>query len=433
MFNYTSTDNRFTLEKYKGPGTRHTCPNCGKRKEFSRYVDVSGSISFPEYVGKCNREINCGYHYPPRQYFIEAGISFGRDGNIRNPFEPAITPRKATEFAKPKPQPEKRASFMPADVFRGSLKDYDDNNLACFLNAKLGRELTESLIGRYFIGTSKYWPGATVFWQVDSRGNIRGGKAMLYNPETGRRDKTKKATWAHAVLKWPDFQLEQCFFGEHLLALHPGKAVAIVESEKTAMIASAYLESLDLIWLASGGLGMLKADRCKVLQGRQVVLYPDAGKPATNDGKTPFEKWKIEADVLNKSGIRVSVSDLLETGATQHERETGFDLADYLLRFEIAKFKQEGIRENSLRTRIPAPESNRLTLPDIPHGYSRERFRDRKNGQPFEVLVNADGYPADWDMEQPQGESLARVVDLNPVVKELIERFDLELTSVKGL
>jgi hypothetical protein len=46
-----------------------------------------------------------------------------------------------------------------------------------------------------------------------------------------------RISWVHSVLKLPNYNLSQCFFGEHLL-IDTTKTVAIVESEKTAVIAS---------------------------------------------------------------------------------------------------------------------------------------------------------------------------------------------------
>lgn len=42
---------------------------------------------------------------------------------------------------------------------------------------------------------------------------------MLYNPTTGKRIKEpyNHVTWVHSVLHKEDYNLKQCFFGEHLL------------------------------------------------------------------------------------------------------------------------------------------------------------------------------------------------------------------------
>ncbi len=46
-------------------------------------------------------------------------------------------------------------------------------------------------------------------------------------------------------------QSASVLFGEHLLPMNRGKPVAIVESEKTALVAAYYLP--EYVWLASGG------------------------------------------------------------------------------------------------------------------------------------------------------------------------------------
>ena len=99
---------------------------------------------------------------------------------------------------------------------------------------------------------------------------------MLYNPNTGKRVEEPKNyfSWMHSYLKLSNYKLDQCFFGEHLLKENK-KPVAIVESEKSAIVASFYLP--EFIWLASGGLQHLNQQKCNVLLARNVVLFPDLG------------------------------------------------------------------------------------------------------------------------------------------------------------
>ena len=63
---------------------------------------------------------------------------------------------------------------------------------------------------RYKVGTSKYWDGATVFWQTDNQNKVRTGKIMLYNSETGKRIKEpyNHVTWVHSVLHKGDYNLK---------------------------------------------------------------------------------------------------------------------------------------------------------------------------------------------------------------------------------
>ena len=63
---------RFTLEKYRGISTRYTCPQCGRKHTFTRYIDTENNNNYlSDNVGKCNRLDKCGYHYTPKQYFTD--------------------------------------------------------------------------------------------------------------------------------------------------------------------------------------------------------------------------------------------------------------------------------------------------------------------------------------------------------------------------
>jgi hypothetical protein len=159
---------------------------------------------------------------------------------------------------------------------------------------------------------------------------------MLYSPTTGKRVKNLELPvyWVHKALKQPEFELKQCLFGEHLL-IDKCKPVAIVESEKTAIISSIYLPQF--IWLAFGGIGF-NIDKCSILKGRTVTLFPDLSKPKEGQ-PTAFEKWSRKAKELSHLAI-FTVSDLLERKATEAERKQGLDLADYLIKFNYKAFAQ---------------------------------------------------------------------------------------------
>jgi hypothetical protein len=308
-------EHRYILEPYKGMKTRYRCPeeSC-KGKTFVRYVDTETGEHVHPTVGRCNRESNCGYHYTPKQYFQDNNISF------EAPKPKATNPKGVTPKQKP-------ISFIPVEIFKASLKGHESNHFVKFLIDLFGVEIATDLVSRYFIATSKHWNGATVFWQIDTHGKIRTGKIMLYSPTTGKRVKEpfNHITWVHKALKQSEFELKQCLFGEHLLQ-DKTKPVAIVESEKTAIIASVYLPQF--IWLAVGSLTNLTAEKCSVLKGRKVLLYPDLNG---------FEKWSSKAKELSHIATFI-VSDLLERKSTKAEREKGFDLADYLIKFDLKDF-----------------------------------------------------------------------------------------------
>jgi len=117
--------------------------------------------------------------------------------------------------------------------------------------------------------------------------------------------------------------MKQCLFGEHLLSETsiPASTVAIVESEKTALIAALFIP--DFVWLATGGMhGSFNSKAMQVLCGREVILFPDL--KAT-------EEWKRKTAMLHSICKRVTCSDLLEKMATDRQREAGLDIADFLL------------------------------------------------------------------------------------------------------
>ncbi len=303
------TNYRFKLEKYTNPSSRHTCPNCGEKRCFVRYTDTEGEITFPDYVGRCNREDKCGYHYPPKSYFVD------------NPDKCSKVEFRPTQHFEPK---RVEPSYLPYDLVEKSLAEYTSNNLYQFIRGKFGTVLTNEAFERYRIGTSKHWQGATVYWQIDKHGRVHSGKVMLYDPKNGKRKKQpiNYINWVHSILKIENFHLDQCFFGEHLLSEPSDLPIAIVESEKSAMVASCYIPQY--IWIATGGKhGCFNEEHLKILSDRKVVLFPDLGA---------IELWEQKAEMMRERlGIETLVFDFLEKRAPEADKKEGYDIADYLL------------------------------------------------------------------------------------------------------
>ena len=295
------------------------CP-CGKSNRDGKFVPYVGYKD----KGYCH---GCGETFLPELKKNDEGWRFPAK-QVKNP--------EFSHSIKRKPAKHLPTSFIPVSTFKKSLKYHSENNFIKYLIALFGSEITSKLISRYFIGTSKHWIGATVFWQIDITGKIRTGKIMLYNAQTGKRIKEpyNHTNWAHSVLKLPGFALEQCFFGEHLL--QGNLPVAIVESEKTAIIASVYLPQF--IWLAAGSKTGLMDQKCKVLQGRNVVLYPDLNA---------FDLWPKRAKELSRIA-HFAVSYLLESRATETEKKEGLDFADYLIRFPVSDFRTLNLKPSDI-------------------------------------------------------------------------------------
>ena len=146
-----------------------------------------------------------------------------------------------------------------------------------------------------------------------------------------RKTESKKLSDLCRLSDFPTkFNLQQCFFGEHLLLTDPFKIVAIAESEKTAVVCSFYYP--EYIWLAAGSLEGLSFSKCRVLKDREVKLYPDLNG---------YDKWLYKAREYTQriTTAHFTVDDTLERIALPEEREKGLDMADRWLD-QIDKLKQ---------------------------------------------------------------------------------------------
>ena len=314
------------LQKYKGISTRHTCPECGQKQSFTLYLDGKTNEPIHSKVGKCNRESKCGYHYTPKQFYND------------NPSISIDTTSLNGCWDKSKPiVPLIPAGTIPFSFVERSVSY--KSNFVRFLCEILNNKQIQAIGENYALGATK--TSEVIFWQIDIQGKVRTGKIMQYNPDTGRRLKHESGAidWVHNKLKKigtlpEDFNLKQCFFGEHLLKVNLEKTIAIVESEKSALIASAFFP--DLIWLAAGNLNGLSIEKSQVLKSRNVILFPDLGA---------YEKWNEKAILIGKQcNCKISVSTLLEDIATPEAKANGLDVADFMIE-QLSKTKAEPVLE----------------------------------------------------------------------------------------
>ena len=321
------------LQPYKGKDTRHDCPSCKAKLSFTQYLDGNTHKPIHDIVGKCNRESKCGYHYTPKQYFIDNPI---RRDEACLVLTPPSTPKSI--------EPPRPIGTIPFHFVQNSASY--KSNFVRFLFDHFSDEQIHNAAENYALGATK--SKEVIFWQIDIMGKVRTGKIMQYNPITGKRLKHVSGAidWVHHKLKKSkdlpeNFNLQQCFFGEHLLKIYPENPVALVESEKSAIIASAIMP--DLIWLAAGNLNGLSIDKAKVLKDRNVTLFPDLGG---------YEKWCIKASEIKQVvKCKIKVSTILEVLATEFQRSKGLDIADYII---------EELRNKTNQTHIHSRFSSEL-------------------------------------------------------------------------
>ncbi len=310
---------RYHLQKYAGISSRHTCPACERPRCFTLYIDDNGNALHPT-VGRCDHESSCGYHRTPRQYFRE-------NPDSRNTQPHCHPERSEGSFHRPhrhgrldRPSP---GIIPPALIPPPS----GDNHLITYLKTLLPSSAIDRIIADYRLASTP--DQAIIFLQIDKAGQCRTGKIMQYNPNTGHRIKDPnmpgRINWIHTTLKRKkllpkDWQLTQCLFGEHLLSSDQDKTVALVESEKTAIISSALMPQYT--WLATGGKSGLTAERLASLKGRKIIVFPDVDA---------FKDWQQKIFTFPHLDIRIS--RLLEDNATPADREAHIDLADWLIKY----------------------------------------------------------------------------------------------------
>ena len=198
-------------------------------------------------------------------------------------------------------------------------------------------------VERYRLGVSR--DGGVIFWQIDEDGYLLDGKIMYYRSDC-HRDHDRKPTWTSYLLKASgqapnDWKPEHCLFGLHLLseersvkgeegiARRPegesqSRTVAVVESEKTAVIMSEVKP--DYLWLATGGKTELNVAKLKPLQHHKVILFPDTDL----DGSTYRDWFDVAEAASDVYGHPFTVSSLLEQHATKAQKAAKIDIVDYV-------------------------------------------------------------------------------------------------------
>lgn len=202
-----------------------------------------------------------------------------------------------------------------------------ESNFGDYLINNFTEHETNQIMEKYRLGITK--DRCVIYWYIDKEERVRSGKIMQYDSTTGKRLKASSThiSWVHTIMKKQnllpeDWNFKRCLYGEHLLKENPNANVCLVESEKTAIIASVYMPNE--IWLATGGKEMFNEAVCEALKGRKVVIFPDLG--AT-------QVWSEKAmEISKKVGCKMLISEMLEEMSTQEDKELGLDLADFFSR-----------------------------------------------------------------------------------------------------
>ncbi len=268
---------------------KEICPSCGK-KTFTPYVLASDmkTIADIKLYGICDRINNCSY------------IKYPKDD------EPNIR-----DWISREPEPYKAPDYIDLSIVETTFDKFESNTFFNYLVALFDIKTALKLQSDYNIGTAK--KNGTIFWQKDSEGKFRTGKVMYYN-SNGKRNKNRYSWYIHTSIK-KDYNLMQVLFGEHLIKLNPDKPVALVESEKSAVILSAFFP--EYTWIASGGMQMLNSYRLLRLP-RLDLVCPDQGA---------YNLWEKQTNIFHDRMMDVDVENAFNKGILKK----GDDLLDLIL------------------------------------------------------------------------------------------------------
>lgn len=268
---------------------------------------------------------------------------------------PIVKPAKPRVAA-----PDKPMIYWPMSIVKKYLGHDDENPLLRYLyslplnDLDMGRLMTMAKEA-YFVGTSiqgetKGW---TIWWQIDELKRVRTGKLMAYKSD-GHRDKDVKYSFnfVHSMLAkagaWDSktHQVKTCLFGLHLIDVFPNAEVCIVESEKSALICSAFTNPQERLWMATAGKSQLTREKLQPIidRNRYIVLYPDY------DG---YEEWQAAAKRIGYD--RLSVSKQVKQYWTIRDGPKA-DIADIMLRMVqgIPETQEEVIARRLGMKEIPA-------------------------------------------------------------------------------
>jgi hypothetical protein len=172
-------------------------------------------------------------------------------------------------------------------------------------------ELTRpTILSEWYVGLSA--DRAIIFWHVDRNGRFRNAKKIWFKDDF-HRDKSRKPHFIYAGFPIP-------LFGEWQLN-GSDKKVIIVESEKTAIVASCHAPQYT--WLACGGESGLTAYKARALQGKDCLIFFDCDP----DRNKVMECAESAAQNIRAAGGKASVIDQYARFPGHNE---GWDAADQI-------------------------------------------------------------------------------------------------------
>lgn len=241
-------NNIYQLEK--PPQKKGVCPECNHKDVFRYYNEP-----VPRDYGRCDREAKCGYF---KKFDVEEAkkhnlLSFQKTDSIQ--------PQAVTVVPTEK---QLKCLGFHTSVFHKFCIDK--------LNISLDH------LKKWNVGTD--YKGNTAFVMQNASGKPINIKFMSYElKDDGNNCKRIKSINFYLKSKNENEVYKTCLYGEHLISNE--KIVCLVESEKTAIIASFFYPQFN--WLATGGSNGLTVEKVQVLKNKEVYYIGDNDKAGQNN------------------------------------------------------------------------------------------------------------------------------------------------------
>lgn len=289
-------------------------PCCGRSNKDGKFVNYEGLSDNYGYCHSCGKTT-----FPPKIFRNDNGEEVYWN-EVTNKYEQVNG--MVTKYIPPiRPKVETPIKYILDKIVMDSTNMEPENNLLYYIRNNYGHDATEDMIDEYLIGTDK--SGYVIFWFIDIDDKVRKAKIIQYSEE-GKRTSNIRSPYLN------EHGYKACLFGEHLLKFSDKekKIVLLVESEKTAIIASIVLP--EYIWIAYGGINGLTNDKLKVLIGWKVLIIPDMSENAVSiiNKKIP---------IMKDLGIKASIWDMTDGKTNEELKKEGLynkDLEDIIRNFK---------------------------------------------------------------------------------------------------
>jgi hypothetical protein len=362
---------QYPFEFEKNPTPKATCPSCGHPNKFRYYKDLKGNRL--EDFGKCERTNSCGYHVWPTGKAV---------------------PKTEGDYTPPPEPVQIYPDGKVLDRLQATLTNQDSPFHSYAASIGISYEhLAKWRVGSELIKGDTF----TAFIHEDGFKRIVNAKWFKYGPD-GKRIKSKDSDSGmdSFSLKQPDEKelkrYSLCLFGEHLLDPEKKRPVMIVESEKTAVIASWFYPDYD--WIAVGSANGLTDAKISALFGRRCYWLADA------DGNVLKPDPKSKKKKLTEGGRKNSSIRKLQAYKVRHvvldlfpDRNDGYDIADAIrdgITLELLDQHQRQLIENQNNAKVEGndPEADQEVSEVEPEKEETALEWENQVGLPSEVWNN---------------------------------------------